>query len=124
MCYLKFIILTKLAKPCLLCKTILKFILFYSLKSHLDRLDITILIEMHFVYAHHTVVTICTSERMTVINDVPLVILLIMKDRMMSSTCTYLRITLEDLAYSLERAEGVVGNGLGHAIVRAGPAAL
>ena len=76
---------------------------FDAFEGNLDRFDETVLVKVHLVNAHDTVVSVPGAKRMPVINDEPFVLLLVIDDRMVSGTCSYFRILLQYLAYPLER---------------------
>lgn len=79
---------------------------FDALMSDLDGLDMTLIIEHHAVDARDAVIRVTTAQRTPMIDDIPVVAVRNVQDRMMPSTGGDSRVLLQDLANAFERAEG------------------
>ena len=71
-----------------------KSIYTYTFESHFHRFNKTIFIKIHTVDTNLPVIRSCIAQRMTMINNIPLVLSRDLNHRMMSRSCTHFFILL------------------------------
>ena len=96
----------------------------YSFEGHLNRIDVSVLVESHPVDTSHPMVACRIVQRTTVVNDVIIFRIRHMYNGMMAGSSRYRRVLLQYLGYPFERTERRICNGISHRIVGAGPAAF
>ena len=81
-------------------------------------------IKVHFLDADDPVVPVRLPQRSSVIHDVPFVGARRMQDRMMTSARGDRCVLLQNPSNAIERPERGRPDGVGHCVIRAGPAAF